>query len=79
MALGELTRSALSHVRSDAMGDGFTGSSPMAIRADMVELSRGQYSALVELTTALGRMVRTESLPEELKQPFRQVLTAFGV
>lgn len=76
MALGA---NAVSQLRQDTMGDGFTGSSPMAIRADMVELSRGQYSALVELTTALGRMVRTESLPEELKQPFRHVLTAFGV
>ncbi len=47
--------------------------------ADMVELSREQYSALVELTTALGRLQFERTLPGELSAPFRRVLTAFGV
>jgi hypothetical protein len=70
---------ALAALRPDAMGAGFTGSSPMAIRSDLVELSHGQYAALVELTAVLGRMSHEKNLPEELKQPFRRVLTAFGV
>jgi hypothetical protein len=45
----------------------------------MVELSRGQYSALVELTTALGRLAHERTLPNELQEPFRHVLNAFGV
>lgn len=79
MALGEITRSALSQLRPDGRGEGFRGASPSAIRADMVELSKEQYSALVELTTALGRLQFERTLPGELSAPFRRVLTAFGV
>jgi hypothetical protein len=70
---------ALAALRPDSRGEGFQGGSPSAIRSDLVELSMGQYRALVELTTVLGRMHHGRQLPEELKAPFDRVLTAFGV
>jgi hypothetical protein len=70
---------ALATLRPDSRGEGFTGGSPSAIRADLVELSKAQYSALIEIMSVIGRLDHEGNLPEELQQPFRRVLTAFGV
>jgi hypothetical protein len=70
---------AFSQVRPDPMGSGICGASPSAIREDLVELSRNQYAALRELTSAIGAMASADRLPPELEKPFRDVLTAFGV
>jgi hypothetical protein len=70
---------AIAQLRPADRGEGFTGGSPSAVRADLVEVSKAQYSAMVDLTAVLGRLAHEKNLPEELKQPFRRVLTAFGV